>query len=113
MLDKTESLASIYSGTVMTKGIQIAKGAGQAVEIDLFSDGEAPAWTVDAQDVAAYYGSPELSFQWDATTGTNGNKLHLTITRVANGTQFAGSEFVLSSKQGDKVVSQWWGYVAN
>jgi hypothetical protein len=112
-LDGKVSIASLYSGTVMTNGIQLARGGGMVVTIDLFSDADGPPWTVDVQD-AQLSGSPELNMHLDTTTGANGDKLNLTITRVANGdAMVGGSEFVLSSKLNDKIVAQWWGFVAN
>ena len=115
VLDDSQPLPSLYgSGNVTTKGIQITRGGAKTIEVDLYSDSPTDEWTVEAIDLATFYGSPaELTFQWDKTSGTNGDKLHLTISRVAAGTQMPGSEFVLQSKDSKGTVAQWWGFVAN
>ena len=115
VLDGAVSLPDIYSnGNIMTKGIQISQGSGKVIEVDLFSDAETADWTVEALDVAGFYGgSPELALQLDKKTGTNGDKLQLTITHIKAGTQMPGSEFLLQSKNTNGSVAQWWGYVAN
>jgi hypothetical protein len=115
VLSDSPSLPDIYgSGNIMTKGIQIAAGAQKTVEVDLYSDTPTDSWTVEAIDVASYGGgAAELSFKWDKTTGTNGDKLMLTITHAKAGTSFPGSELLLQSKDGKGSVAQWWGYVAN
>jgi hypothetical protein len=101
------------TGAHPTKGIQIAAGSQKTIEVDLFSDADAPDWTVKATDASALTGgSGELSFTWDKTTGHNGDKLMLTITHTAAG-QNGGSEFVISSRVNNRSVSLWWGYVAN
>ena len=60
----------------------------------------------------------ELAFAWDATTGKNGDVLHLTVTRKKAG-QLPGSEFMLQTNAGTgatmkkSAASQWWGYIGN
>jgi hypothetical protein len=101
------------TGLHATKGVQIAAGSSKTIEVDLFSDADAPDWTVKASDASSLTGGGnELSFSWDKTTGHNGDKLHLTITHVAAG-QNGGSEFVISSRVNNRSVSLFWGYVAN
>jgi hypothetical protein len=101
------------TGPHATNGIQIAAGSSKTIEVDLFSDADAPDWTVKASDASALTGGGgELSFTWDKTTGHNGDKLHLTITHSKAG-QSGGSEFVISSRTNNHSVSLWWGYVAN
>jgi hypothetical protein len=114
VLTDTE-MVDLMDGTGLhaTKGIQITAGSSKTIEVDLFSDADAPDWTVKATDASALTGGGgELSFQWDKTTGHNGDKLHLTITHATAG-QNGGSEFVISSRVNNHSVSLWWGYVAN
>jgi hypothetical protein len=63
-----------------TQGVSIGLAASKTIEVDVFSDGPtgAPA-TVGALDFASSQ-TPTLGFAWDQTTGSNGDKLHLTIT---------------------------------
>jgi hypothetical protein len=100
-------------GQLTTKGLKLAIGASTTIEVDLFSDVDTAAWTVDAVDAATMGGGTRtLSFTWDKTSGKNGDKLHLTIKRLAVGnTALNGNEFVLSSKVDGKIVAQWWGFV--
>lgn len=102
-------------GMVATNGIQVAMGMSKTIEVDLWSDGPVADWTVKAIDVASGLagGPPELTLTLDQATGNNGDKLHLTITRVKQGTVGGGSEFVLSSRVDNASVSLWWGYVGN
>jgi hypothetical protein len=71
-------------------------------------------WNETAIDVdsALYHTPTELTFTWDHQSGNNGDKLHLMITRVANG-QNGGSTVRISSVVDNKSVGQWWGYIAN
>jgi len=101
--------------TVMTQGVQVAMSTPQTIEVDLFSDQPTGDFTVKADDVASALGGgpPELSFAWDQQTGHNGDKLHLTITRLQQG-QDGGSELVLVTKDANMdTVALWWGYVSN
>ncbi len=100
------------TGPHPTMGVQVSSGQTKTIDIDVFSDAPATPWTIKAIDAAALSGGSELNLTLDQTTGQNGDKLHLTISRVQNG-QNGGSEFVLSSRVNDHSVSLWWGYVAN
>jgi hypothetical protein len=95
-----------------TKGVLIALHQNKTVEVDLYSDGPMAPWTVSAKDtfLDLLGGGPYLSFSWDATTGSNGTKLHLTITPLAP-TQFGGEPFVIESTDGTS-KHLWFGYVA-
>ena len=95
-----------------TKGVLIALNQSKTIEVDLYSDGPKAAWTVSAKDtfLDLLGGGPYLSFSWDATTGSNGTKLHLTIKPLAS-TQFSGEPFVIESTDGT-AKHLWFGYVA-
>ncbi|HET9993654.1 MAG TPA: hypothetical protein VFQ65_34185 [Kofleriaceae bacterium] len=109
-----------YTGAkLMTRAALVAVNQSTTVEVQLISDRPTEPFTVSAFDSSAFYGgSPELTFAWDATTGKNGDVLHLTITRKQAG-QMPGSEFMLETRPGTSAtamtdaVSQWWGYVGN
>jgi hypothetical protein len=96
-----------------TRGVKIAVGASATVEVDLYSDAPAPDWTVQAIDVASKYqgSSPDLSFSFDKSTGNNGDKLMLTITRLKAG-QFDGiSELGLASQVNGITVGTWFALI--
>jgi hypothetical protein len=99
------------NGTLMTRAVHIAVGASKTIEVDLFADTTTLPWSVEAQDVASLHGAPaELAFAWDKTTGGNGDKLHLTITRLRAGGE-PGSELVLYSMLNGEVLAMSAAYV--
>jgi hypothetical protein len=101
------------TGPARTKGVRIGVGAKRTIDVDLFSDAPTSGpWTVDAVDVFALLGSPtSLAFSFDKGTGSNGDVLHLTITRMTVG-EGGGSEFMLRSKLGS-IAHYWYGWVGN
>jgi hypothetical protein len=96
-----------------TKGVLIDVGASRTIEVDLWSD--APPvlgpWTVSAIDMSPLLGGPadSLAFAWDATTGTNGTKLHLTITVKKAAGLAGGQAFMIQSDAGPR--HEWFGFV--
>lgn len=93
--------AKSFSGAIWpTKGVKIPAGSSKVVDVQLFS--EAPTagpWTVTAIDGSELFGgAPNLSFAWDATSGSNGDTLHLTITVNAVDATYNGELFVIQSE---------------
>jgi len=102
-----------YGGTVMARGVSVPVHTSAEVDLQLISNRPTADFTVEAFDVATYFGgSPEVTLALDKATGKNGDILKLNITRTSTG-QLPGSEIVIQAKSGNDVVSQWWGYVAN
>ncbi len=101
------------SGTITTPGVTVNNGTSQTITLDLFSD--APTtddFEVEALDAASITGGTvQLDFIMNKTSGHNGDKLQLLITRTKPGTG-RGSELMLATKQNGKIVSIWWGLVA-
>ena len=116
VLTETVTFTSSLTGTITTKGVTIPVGQSKTIEVDLFSDSPTSGpWTVTADDLlnrdyASYGLTKTLSFQWDRTQGTNGDKLHLTITLT--GASFLGGAhaFVITSTLGTRRF-QWPGIV--
>ena len=100
---------------VTTPGISIPVGMSKTVEVDLYSDGPAADWTVAAFDVASKFAKApaELSFSFDRTTGHDGDKLQLTITRVAAPNAFGISELQLASEVDGVIVGTWFTLVTD
>jgi hypothetical protein len=97
---------------IQTEGLQIPLNTSATVEVDLYSDGPVDDWTVGASDLSDVIGGgPYLDFSWDATTGNNGTKLHLTITPVAAST-YGGEPFIIESENSAGTYNFWIGYVA-
>lgn len=89
-----------------TKGVHIPLGTSRTIEVDLFSEGPASAWTVSA----SAYQQGSLSFAWNRTSGVNGDKLQLTITANSYVQEFGASPFVVVSRRGNE--QHWyWGLV--
>ena len=100
--------------SLTTRGVQVPVGQSKTVEVDLYSDAPAPDWTVNAVDVAsAYENQPaELSFSFDKTTGHNGDKLMLTITRLKAASNFGISELWLQSQVNGQTIGTWFALVS-
>jgi hypothetical protein len=117
VLGEMVTFTSALTGKVTSQGVTIPVGQSRTIEVDLFSD-SAPSgpWTVAAEDLlgTAYgsYGLPKtLSFQWDRLQGTNGEKLHLTITVTGAMPLLGGAHaFVIRSTLGSRTYS-WPGLV--
>ena len=116
VLTETVTFTSLLTGSITTRGVTIPVGQSKTIEVDLFSDSPTSGpWTVAADDLlnrdyASYFPTKTLSFQWDRTQGTNGDKLHLTIN--VTGASFLGGAhaFVITSTLGTRHY-QWPGIV--
>ncbi len=110
-----DRLFDIAGQTLTTRGIALAVGSSATVEVDLFSDAPTDAdWTVVAFDAASKFNMmpTELTFSFDKATGHNGDKLQLTVTRVAAASSpFGVSEFVLESQVEGVTDGTWWTLV--
>jgi hypothetical protein len=97
--------------SVVTRGVQVPVGTSKDVEVDLYSDAPSSDFTVVAYDVASMYQkqTPALELTLDRSTGRNGDKLKLTIKRLAASQQFGVSEFVLQTQVNGVTVGVWWG----
>jgi hypothetical protein len=95
----------------VTRGVQVPVGTSQDVEVDLYSDAPTASFDVVAYDVASMYQkqAPELELTLDKSSGNNGDKLHLTVKRLAQSSQFGVSEFVLQTQVNGVAVGVWWG----
>jgi hypothetical protein len=116
VLDGTVTFTSAITGAITTKGVTIPVGQSRTIEVDLFSDSATGGpWTVTADDLlyreySSYGLANTLSFQWDRSQGTNGEKLHLTIT-VTGASPLGGAHaFVITSTLGSRKY-QWPGVV--
>jgi hypothetical protein len=102
-----------YGQKVTTKGVQVTTGNSKTVDVQLFSDAPTADWSVSAVDATYGTGQPnQLDFSWDLQTGNNGDTLHMTITRVANGPH-NGTEFFIYATRDQKTWNMWFGFVQN
>jgi hypothetical protein len=99
-------------GIYQVHGVLTPLNTPKTIEVDLYSDGPTSGpWAVAADDLSSVLGGgPYLSFSWDATTGENGTKLHLTITPVA-ASSYGGEPFEITSTLGT-TKKVWYGAVS-
>jgi hypothetical protein len=102
---------TLGGGIGTTTAVSIPLHMTKTVEVDLYSDGPTSGpWTVQALDANQAMGQPaSLSFSWDKTTGQNGDKLHLTITTIADPAS-KGDGFIILSTLG-ATTNFWMGLV--
>jgi hypothetical protein len=106
--------------TVPTKGIQIAVDASATIELDLFSNVPTPEdWTLQAYDLNALSGvagEPALlDFSFDKDKGSNGDKIHMTITVLTAGRRNTEPFLIYSTLGSSPTAPQniWAGIVGN
>ncbi|HEY2515660.1 MAG TPA: hypothetical protein VGI39_32550 [Polyangiaceae bacterium] len=84
-----------------TQGVKIPVGGSATIPVALFSDGPVGDWTVSAADETLKPGAtPNVSFDWDKTTGNNGDVLHLTIHVLGVDPLIGGQSFSITSTRG-------------
>ena len=103
----------VGSSSLTTQAVKIPLGQSRTIEVQLYSDAPtSDPWKVEALDVATLQGKPALlKLSLDASTGSNGDVLHLTITPLQQGTGGLESFYVGSALQGRS--SLWVGLVSN
>jgi hypothetical protein len=86
--------------SVGTKGLLINPLQSKTVELDLYSDGPTDGdWAVSAVDQSTDGGA--LDFQFDKTTGHNGDKVQLTVT-VLQMSSTQREQFLIVSQLGSQ-----------
>jgi hypothetical protein len=106
-------LVKAFGGGV--KGVYIPEGQSATIEVDLFSDGDTGGpWNVEAFPLHGggghgMGGSSVVDFEWDRTSGQNGEKLHLTITVETAST--AGTELFGIHSTTNGISHDWFGAV--
>jgi hypothetical protein len=93
---------SLGGGSLTTRGVIVPGGQSKTIELDLFSDAATSGpWAVSAIDWNTLTGgSPQLGFALDRTSGSNGDKLHLTITSLSATSSYTPATFVVVSTLG-------------
>lgn len=86
----------LISGGI-TKGVKLAVGESATVDLVLYSDAATAPFTVTPQEIST---SPVLSLSLDRSSGVNGERLHLTITRTAKSPARTGAKILLYSSLG-------------
>ena len=101
-------------GKANVKGIKLAVGQSKTIDLDFVASGPTDDFIVQAMDVPGYEGqSSELSFSIDQETGNNGDIGKLTITRTATGSQYGGTEYIVTAYQDPTHYHLWMGWVSN
>lgn len=92
---------------VQQKIVLSKAGATATVNIDAFSDGPLPPWTLSATDFAAFQqGTAILGFSFDKTSVQNGDHAVLTVT-AKSAVPSNGDEFYISSKDANGNRHSW------
>ena len=95
---------------VKMRGISVPVGQSKTINVDLFSAGPVGPWQVSAQAGATATGqSGAITVRLGGTSGRNGDKLQLTITRRA-ASQYGFDVFTLTSTLGNEQHT-WLGLV--
>lgn len=96
---------------VPVRGVQVPLGKSVTIDLDLISSAAMDPFSIMVSDIPSQMGQPaELSFSMDRDSGQNGEKIHLTITRVAAASQYDGTEFSILAYTDNTHYHQWMGY---
>jgi hypothetical protein len=103
-----------YYGTATTRVVTVPLNRSKTIDLQLFSDAPMAAWSVVPYDVATVRGSggAELTFSLDRSTGTNGDVLHLTITRTKAAAR-GFSEAMIWSRSADGTESNFVPFIVD
>ncbi len=109
VLEQTLPLA--YQGQeVATRGVAVPIGASETLDVRLSSDLAVGDWSVSAAE-ASPSSQAQLAFAWDRTSGNDGDVLHLTITRLADGPDL-GTEIAIYAER-ESLANAWYAFVGN
>ncbi len=99
---------TLYGGEITTPAVVVPLGQSRTIEVDLWSDAPTSGpWQIAAVDAPTRMGAPaELAFVFDRSQGLNGDKLELTIRRVAAASQEGATAFVLQNTLGAQ-TTEW------
>ncbi len=104
-----------YQGASAGSPLGLRAPVGKPVTFDLalFSDGPTDTpWDVGVYDASQLQGGPaNIEFDLDRTSGSNGDRIKVTATRLRKGTDINGSEIVVVSSLGDK-TRFWFGFLS-
>jgi hypothetical protein len=97
--------------SVPVNGVKAPLGQSVTIDLDLISSAAMGPFSILVSDIPTTEGKPaELSFSLDRESGQNGEKLHLTIARVAAASQYGGTEFSILAYTDATHYHQWMGY---
>ena len=91
-----------------TKGVRIPVGQSKAIELDLYSEAATSTWNLQATDLQ----TGTLRFAFSQPSGSNGDKVTLTITVLSQNARYGGEPFAIISSKAS-VKHYWFGFVGN
>jgi len=102
---------------VTTKGVKIPLLQSKTIELDLYSSGPLPAWTLSGSSLSfsstgAIIQTNNLSFSFSKPSGKNGDKIQVTITAKLQDAQFHAEPFYIKSTY-NGTSHIWFGVVGN
>jgi len=95
--------------------VNVPLGESRTIELQLLSDEDtSEPWHVDVADLPTHFGgAAELAFTLDRSEGKNGDRLELTIERIAAPTSDTGATaFVITNTLGD-TKTLWAAYAGD
>jgi hypothetical protein len=103
----------IVPGGRLTRGVTVGLNDHVTIEVQIATDQPTEGMPIFAFDVASgiYGDPPELAFSFEEDTVVNGDVAHLTITRVGNPTELAGSVFLVQAGYTSQGMASY-GFVA-
>lgn len=103
-----------YGLPFQAKGVKIPVGGQATIDVDLFSDRSAPAWSLRAWDYNEIVtgSAPNLQLSLDQDSGSNGDVRKLTIKVLSKNTDLGAEVFIIESDLGDE-QSFWVGVVGD
>jgi hypothetical protein len=112
----TPSGGTSFPPGMATRGVKIAVGESRTIDLTLHASGATSGpWTLAVEDFTAFAsGEPSSAVtdvSLDASSGKDGDVVHLTIKVLAADPSFGGEAFVLSSTL-DGQNNLWFGAVA-
>ena len=91
----TVSTGFTFSDTI---GVRIPVGESRTITLQLYADGPIDPWSLSARDISGE--SPHLSFSFAKSTGSDGDRIALTITKKSESTALGAEPFVVVSSSG-------------
>jgi hypothetical protein len=97
----TDTVLFDYYGSIgSTKGVHVPLGQTKTIELDLLSSGPTAGFSVSAGEAGTT--TPNVTLTLDKNTGSNGDKLHLTIAPHSTNQTYGGELVIVRATLGTR-----------